>query len=117
MVLLFIISGEPSDTTETMEVAELLKATKINLIPVGVGSSNNFNPRLEDIATDGIDPIFVSNVDDLLDDTVAEAVCAGMLHSSFITITCLYNFDPLKLHFYIVKLGFTGVYIIVLIFA
>ena len=24
----------------------------------------------------------------------------------------LYNFDPLKLHFYIVKLGFTGVYII-----
>ena len=26
--------------------------------------------------------------------------------------TCLYNFDPLKSHFYIVKLGFTGVYII-----
>ena len=26
--------------------------------------------------------------------------------------TCLYNFDPLKPHFYIVKLGFTGVYII-----
>ena len=29
--------------------------------------------------------------------------------------TCLYNVDPLKPHFYIVKLGFTGVYIIVLI--
>ena len=29
----------------------------------------------------------------------------------------LYNFDPLKPHFYIVKLGFTGVYIIFLIFA
>ena len=28
-----------------------------------------------------------------------------------ITKTCLYKFDPLKLHFYIVKLGFTGVYI------
>ena len=28
--------------------------------------------------------------------------------------TCLYNFDPLKPHFYIVKLGFTGVYIIFL---
>ena len=28
-----------------------------------------------------------------------------------ITETCLYNFDPLKPHFYIVKLGFTGVYI------
>ena len=32
-----------------------------------------------------------------------------------ITKTCLYNFDPLKSHFYIVKLGFTGVYIIILI--
>ena len=28
--------------------------------------------------------------------------------------TCLYNFDHLKPHFYIVKLGFTGVYIIFL---
>ena len=28
--------------------------------------------------------------------------------------TCLYNFDPLKPHFYAVKLGFTGVYIIFL---
>ena len=32
-----------------------------------------------------------------------------------ITKTCLYNFDPLKPHFYIVKLGFTGVYVIFLI--
>ena len=35
---------------------------------------------------------------------------------SSIRKTCLYNFDPLKPHFYIVKLGFTGVYIIFLIF-
>ena len=34
-----------------------------------------------------------------------------------ITKTRLYNFDPLKRHFYIVKLGFTGVYIIFLISA
>ena len=34
-----------------------------------------------------------------------------------ITKTCLYNFDPLKPHFYVVKLGFIGVYIIVLISA
>ena len=34
-----------------------------------------------------------------------------------ITKTCLYNFDPRKPHFYIVKLGFTGVYIIYLISA
>ena len=31
-----------------------------------------------------------------------------------ITKTCLYKFDPLKPHFYIVKLGFIGVYIIFL---
>ena len=31
--------------------------------------------------------------------------------------TRLYNFDPLKPHFYIVKLGFTGVYIIYVISA
>ena len=31
--------------------------------------------------------------------------------------TCLHNFDPLKPHFYIVKLGFTGVYNIFLISA
>ena len=34
-----------------------------------------------------------------------------------ITKTCLYNFDPRKPHFYIVELGFTGVYIIFLISA
>ena len=34
-----------------------------------------------------------------------------------ITKTCLYNFDPLIPHFYIIKLGFTGVYIIFLISA
>ena len=36
---------------------------------------------------------------------------------STITKTCLYNFDTLKPHFYIVKLGFTGVYISFLISA
>ena len=36
------------------------------------------------------------------------------LNLLIITKTCLYNFDPRKPHFYIVKLGFTGVYIIFL---
>ena len=35
---------------------------------------------------------------------------------SHITKTCLYNFDPLKPHFYIVKLGFTELYIIIFYF-
>ena len=35
----------------------------------------------------------------------------------YITKTYLYNFDPLKPHFYIAKLGFTGIYIIFLISA
>ena len=34
-----------------------------------------------------------------------------------ITKTRLYNSDPLEPHFYIVKLGFTGVYIIFLMSA
>ena len=34
-----------------------------------------------------------------------------------ITKTCIENFDPLKPHFYIIKLGFTGVYIIFVISA
>ena len=34
-----------------------------------------------------------------------------------ITKTCLYNFDPLKPHFYVVKMEFTGVYIIFFISA
>ena len=37
--------------------------------------------------------------------------------SAIITKTRLYNFDPLKPHFYTVKLGFTGVYNIFLISA
>ena len=37
--------------------------------------------------------------------------------TDYITETCLYNFDPLKPHFYIVKLGSTAVYIIFLISA
>ena len=40
-----------------------------------------------------------------------------MIPNGFITKTCLYKFDPLKPHFYIVKLGFTGVHIIFLISA
>ena len=33
-----------------------------------------------------------------------------------VTKIYLYNFDPLKTHFYIVKLGFTGVYIVFFLF-
>ena len=36
---------------------------------------------------------------------------------ALITKTCLCNFDPLKPHFTVVKLGFTGVYVIFLISA
>ena len=40
-----------------------------------------------------------------------------VLHEITITKTYLYNFDPLKPHFYVVKLGFIGVYVIFLISA
>ena len=39
------------------------------------------------------------------------------LFSLYITKTCLYNIDPHQPHFYIVKLGLRGVYIIFLISA
>ena len=39
------------------------------------------------------------------------------MRKAIITKTHLCNFDPLKPHFYIIKLGFTGVYIIFLISA
>ena len=45
------------------------------------------------------------------DGTRVDIWCTGT-QVSFITKTRLYNFDPLKPHFYIVKLRFTGVYII-----
>ena len=41
--------------------------------------------------------------------------CITHFAAQLIMKTCLYNFDPLKPHFYIVKLGFTWVYIIFLI--
>ena len=42
-------------------------------------------------------------------DTLAEGAI-------IITKTCLHNFDPLKPHIYLVKLGFTVVYIIFFLF-
>ena len=44
-------------------------------------------------------------------------VCRCASNEFPIKKTCLYNVDPLKPNFYIAKLGFTGVYIIVLISA
>ena len=46
-----------------------------------------------------------------------EIASLAILNVLIITKTRLYNFDPFKPHFYIVKLGFTGVYIIFFIFA
>ena len=43
--------------------------------------------------------------------------CFSIEIRTIITKTYLYNLDPLKPHFYIVKLGFTGVYIIFFISA
>ena len=46
----------------------------------------------------------------------AISICIASSFETIITKTCLYNFDFLKLHFYTVKLGFTGVYIIFFFF-
>ena len=49
--------------------------------------------------------------------TCFRGVIRKILCGNIITKIRLYNFDPLKPQFYIVKLGFTGVYIIFLISA
>ena len=49
--------------------------------------------------------------------SIQTAIYVSCVLDVIITQTCLYNIDPLKPHFYIVKLGFTGVYIIFLISA
>ena len=48
-------------------------------------------------------------------DKIEQEAC--ICQRTTITKTRLYNFNPLKPHFYVVKLGFTGVYIIFLISA
>ena len=48
--------------------------------------------------------------------STAHQYTSEVYQTQVITKTCLYNFDPLKPH-YIVKLGFTGVYISFLISA
>ena len=46
---------------------------------------------------------------------IPEQISIVQTFCNIITKILLYNFDPLKPHFYKVKLGFTGVYIIFLI--
>ena len=43
----------------------------------------------------------------------------GLSYISFcpLRLLCIYNYDPLKPHLYIVKLGFRGVYVVFLISA
>ena len=60
---------------------------------------------------------FVSTLCAYWDDSDGTGLITKSMHTVDITKTSLYNFDPLKPHFYIVKLGFTGVYAIFLIFA
>ena len=50
-------------------------------------------------------------------DRLPQSCMREQRYSLPITKTYLYNFDPFKPHFYIVKLGFTGVYIIFVISA
>ena len=53
---------------------------------------------------------FLKHVYDLLDENLKRYQLKFSI--KIITKTCLYDFDPLKPHFCIVKLEFTGVYII-----
>ena len=59
--------------------------------------------------------MFGQHMGSLHEFSTSSVKCRSKTHT--ITKTRIYNFDPLKPHFYMVKLGFTGVYIILLISA
>ena len=61
-----------------------------------------------------LDSVYAKLSDALLD---LKLKIVRLFNHILITKTHLYNFEPLKPHFYIVKLGFTGLYIIFLISA
>ena len=61
-------------------------------------------------------PTIPANIKKILCDQIEHSTI-HKISKLYITKTRLYNFDPLKPYFYIVKLGFTGVYIIFLISA
>ena len=61
--------------------------------------------------------IYVFNANSVDPDQTLRSAASDLGLHCFITKTSLYNFDPLKPHFYIVKMGFTGVHIIFLISA
>ena len=61
--------------------------------------------------------ILKNNLDGFQGETEIKGQRELQISAIFITKTCLYNFDPLKPYFYIVKLGFTGIYINFLISA
>ena len=99
---------------------------KVNMVSVSTMSTNLFSPFNSTFYSFGIK--FSCTFTEVERQYILH--CAALLLNSYILHcirnsfasvlikkTCLYNFDPLKPHFYIVKLGFTGVYIIFLISA
>ena len=88
----------------TMRLPEAVEQL-VNFIDEAYAKSS-FN-RYENLIT----KIDVRNTDG---DLVQYSLICNSKSFQIITKTRLYSFDPLKPHFYIVKLGFTGVYIIYL---
>ena len=66
------------------------------------------------LGTRGLSQIFIKLADNKDRHNISDKVDFYPV-SATITKTCLYNFYPLKPHFYLVKLGFTGIYVIFLI--
>ena len=62
-------------------------------------------------------PLYLNKKECLPEDIIVYVECDSHIPVIRHHETCLYNFDPLRPHFYIIKLGFTGVYIIFLISA
>ena len=100
--------------TKTIHICICFKYPSDKLFPKGIVTfchSDSFGSYREQSSDCDLDPVMSLDLDSLMMVLDENRNC----HS--ITKTRLYNFDPLKPHVYIVKLGFTGIHIIFIIFA
>ena len=97
----------------------LAKTKKKHHIPWQTKESSPSPSRNTVLPSHRLRATLVKNVSEFwsqISDYICRLFCF-LTNCRYITKTCLYNFQPLKPHFYSVKLGFIGVYIIFLISA
>ena len=133
LILLLGVCKTISSCCVNLTVAVLMERSQADLpfvINRTIGVINRGMAKAQEILKHSVNLNFIVRYADIPTCTSLKfgALAAEVYHNNeihtiigpgnyIITETFLYNFDPLKPHFYMVKLGFTGVYIIFLISA